>query len=96
MGQWIAVGGTMDCCWWDNGLLLVRQWIAVGGTVDCCWWYNGLLLVVQWVAIGGTVDCYWWYSGFYQVVCLNLKTSGSPNGLVTTRSSSSQTGCGLG
>ena len=58
----------MDCCWWDNGLLLVGQWIAVGGTLDCCWWDNG----------------------FYQLVCLNLKTSGSPLGVRTTKSSSSQ------
>ena len=63
MGHWIAVGGTMDCCWWDNGLLLVGP-TGLYGTMDCS--------------------------------VFDLKTSGSSLGLRTTRSSSSQTGSGLG
>ena len=43
----------------------------------------------QWLTIGDTV-------AYCQIACFSLKTSGSPDGLATTKSSSCQTVSGLG
>ena len=82
--QWITIGCTLDCYWLY--------------TVDCYWLYTGLLLVVHsgllLVVHSGLLLVTQWITA--KQLALSLNTSGSPDGLVTTKSSSSQTVCGLG
>jgi hypothetical protein len=48
--------GKMNCCFWENELLLLGRWIALG-KMNCCSWEDELLLG-RWIALG-KMNCSW-------------------------------------